>query len=45
LTLNLLERTTVQFPATAIERELEPLDAKTEPQTRFNWWWKTKKKT
>jgi hypothetical protein len=29
--------------STAIERGLKPLDARTEPQTRLNWWWKTKK--
>jgi hypothetical protein len=24
-------------------RGLEPLDARTDPRTRFNWWWKQKK--
>lgn len=31
LTLNLIGRTTVRSPATAIERELEPFDVRTEP--------------
>jgi hypothetical protein len=26
------------IPATAIGRGLEPLDAITDPRTRFNWW-------
>jgi hypothetical protein len=26
------------IPATAIRRGLEPLDVRTDPGTRFNWW-------
>jgi hypothetical protein len=26
------------IPATAIERGLEPLDARIDPRTKFNWW-------
>jgi hypothetical protein len=28
----------VWSPATVIERELKPLDVRTDPQTRLNWW-------
>jgi hypothetical protein len=28
--------------ATAIERELEPFDVRTDSRPRFNWWWKKK---
>jgi hypothetical protein len=26
------------IPATTIERELKPLDVRTDPQTKLNWW-------
>jgi hypothetical protein len=32
------------IPATAIGRGLEPLDARTDPRTRINWWRKLKNK-
>jgi hypothetical protein len=31
------------IPTTAIGRRLEPLDARIDPRTRLNWWWKPKK--
>jgi hypothetical protein len=31
------------IPATAIGRGLEPLDVRTDPRTRLNWWCKQKK--
>jgi hypothetical protein len=40
----LVERTTVRSPTAAIGRRLKPLDARTDPQTRFNWWLNQKKK-
>jgi hypothetical protein len=41
---NLVEKITVRFLATAIRRGLEPLDDRTEPRTKLNWWWKQRKK-
>jgi hypothetical protein len=29
---------TQKSPATAIRRGLKPLDVKTDPRTRLNWW-------
>jgi hypothetical protein len=43
LSLNLVGRTKVRTPATTIERGLESLDVRTDPQTRLNWRWKQKK--
>jgi hypothetical protein len=33
----------LRSPATAIGRGLEPFDVRIDLQTRFNWWWKSKK--
>jgi hypothetical protein len=40
LTLNLVRRTTVWSPATAIERGLKPPNIRTGFRIKLNWWWK-----
>jgi hypothetical protein len=42
-TENLVRKTTVRFPATAIGGGLKPLDGRIVPGIRLNWWGKPKK--
>jgi hypothetical protein len=39
ISVELVEKTTVQFSVSAIERRApKPSDVITDPQTRLNWW-------